>query len=152
MSKQEQVQIQATKPANKGKGRTQRKPTPPAAAQETQAAAPLTLAYRLDGRTAGQLSGARLYAHTRAFFDVTQAWDGRELPMFIKILGTTAYAWHKKQRRLEIGPQGSPRLTQIGVDYFKNRGVEQNLVDSYTKAFTTGEIPEGLSKFPMLKI
>jgi hypothetical protein len=123
-------------------------------AQETAPQVPKAQAlnFRLDGRTSKTLAGERLYAHTMAFLELSGGMTGAEMPHLVTVVGSSALAYHKKNNRIETGAKGGPKLTDEGIAYFAARKIVPALRDTYRNAMDTGEIPEELSKFPMLKI
>ncbi len=116
-------------------------------------APPLALRYRLHPDDNYQLSGERLKAHTQAFIAACGAFSGAEMPRWKADIGQSALSYHRAKGNLVTGPTGAPMLTPQGVEFFKTRkGVSSALVESFTKALSTGEAPAGLVKKPLTKL
>lgn len=148
------TQTQVSKPATRATRATlaqapkvHDKPAPQVA---EATASPLGVAYRLNDAVRPR-SGERLFAHTIAFFTLSGAFDGKSMPKLSEVCGSS-FPHHKAAGRIATAGDGYPKLTDEGIRYFTARGVNADLKASYIKALQTGEIPEGLSKLPMIKI
>lgn len=127
-------------------------PATPTATAVASTPAPSGIKFRLSGCVQGTLAGDRLLAHTTAFLECTEAYEGKSLPLWTTMVGSSALAYHKKAGRLVHAGDGYFKLSDEGIAFFKARKVARPLVDSYATAFQTGVIPEGLSKLPMIAV
>jgi hypothetical protein len=106
--------------------------------------------------TNATLSGDALKAHTQAFLRVAcDMRPGVPLPLFTRIVGSSALTYHKNKGNLRVGPTGAPVLTEAGALFFSARKPGLNeLQTTYETMMRTGVLPDGMvyEKNPPVKI